>query len=187
MRRWLLAFAAIAALAAGPARAQSSFPTPQGNNNAPGFVNMCPSANGVYLPCGTPGALPFPIAIQTSSPIPVAVAAYPPNTSPITGNATGTTGAVVGTLAASPGRTTFLCGFVISAVGGTATIGPITVAGLAGGSQTYFLTSTAAGVTLNQTFTPCIAGSAPNTAITLTTTADGTASNVTVNSWGFTQ
>lgn len=103
----------------------------------------------------------------------------------ITGNATGTTGAVVGTLAAAAGKTTYICGFVVSAVGGTATVGPITIAGLVGGSAVYYLTSSVAGSTLSQSFAPCIPASATNTAITITTTADGSASNVTVNSWGY--
>lgn len=105
----------------------------------------------------------------------------------ITGNATGTTGAVVGTLAAATGKLTYICGFDVTAIGGTATVGPITVAGLAGGSATYFLSSLVAGSLLTRTYTPCIPGSAANTAITITTTADGSASNVTVNSWGYQQ
>jgi len=36
---------------------------------------------------------------------------------------TGTTGAVTATLAGASGRTTFICGFQVSAIGGTATIG----------------------------------------------------------------
>lgn len=123
-----------------------------------------------------------PTAIAT--PLPVIV------TSPgagITGNATGTTGAVVGTLAAASGKTTYICGFDVTAVGGTAQVGPITVAGLAGGSATYYLASSAAGSVLPIRYAPCIAGSATNTAITITTTADGTASAVTVNSWGYQQ
>src|SRR4051794_9337952 len=55
---------------------------------------------------------------------------YPFGATPITGNATGTTGAVVGTLAGAASKTTFICGFDVSAVGGTAAVGPITVAGV---------------------------------------------------------
>lgn len=105
----------------------------------------------------------------------------------ITGNATGTTGAVVGTLAAATGKTTYICGFDVTAVGGTAQVGPIVVAGLVGGSATYYLASSAAGTALPVRYTPCIPASAANTAITITTTADGTASAVTVNSWGYQQ
>ena len=35
------------------------------------------------------------------------------------------------------------------------------------------------------TFNPCIPASAANTAITVTTTANGTATAVDVNSWGY--
>jgi hypothetical protein len=100
---------------------------------------------------------------------------------------TGTTGAVVGTLAAAAAKTTYICGFDVSAIGGTAAVGPIVVAGLKGGSFTYYLASTAAGNLLGRTFTPCLPASAVNTAITVTTTADGTASNVGVNSYGYQQ
>lgn len=104
---------------------------------------------------------------------------------PIQGNGTGSTGAVVGTLAAAAAKTTYLCDFDISATGGVATLGPIVVAGLLGGSKTYQLFSTATGANLSKTFTPCLPSSTTNTAITITTTADATASAVDVNSSGY--
>src|SRR5215469_5225342 len=105
----------------------------------------------------------------------------------ITGNAAGSTAAVVGTLAARAGVTTYICGFNVSAIGGTATVGPITVAGLVGNSQVYQVpvNSAAGAIVVSQTFNPCIPASAANTAITVTTTADGTATAVNVNSWGY--
>jgi hypothetical protein len=108
---------------------------------------------------------------------------------PITGNATGTTGAVVGTLAAAAGKFTYICGFNVSSIGGTATVGPVTIAGLVGSSQIYQLpvNATAGQILVTQSFTPCIPSSAVNTAITVTTTADATATAVDVNSWGFQQ
>ncbi len=125
---------------------------------------------------------------QTPNLNPVTLASsYPANSIPITGNGTGTTGAVVGTLAALANKTTYICGFSANALGGTATIGPITIAGTITSSLVYYAASSATGTNLTQTFTPCIPGSAVNTAITVTTTADGTASNVAVNSWGFQQ
>jgi hypothetical protein len=102
----------------------------------------------------------------------------------ISGNSTGTTGAVVGTLAAAAGKTTYICGFSIDAVG-TGAIGPITVAGLLGGSMIFQLTAAAGGAFRDKTFSPCIPAIAVNTAITVTTTADGSASAVDVNSWGY--
>jgi hypothetical protein len=127
-------------------------------------------------------------ALSASNPLPVAGGAT--SGTPITGNSTGSTGAVVGTLAGSAGKTTYICGFNVSAVGGAATVGPITVAGLVGSSQVYQapVNGTAPAPTVASfTFTPCIAASAANTAITVTTTANGTATAVDVNSWGFQQ
>jgi len=108
---------------------------------------------------------------------------------PITGNATGTTGAVVGTLAGVANKTTYICGFHVDAIGGTASIGPVTLAGIVGSSMVFQGSSTAAGGAGIpwQQFTPCLPASAANTAITITTTADATATAVDVNSWGFQQ
>ena len=68
--------------------------------------------------------------------------------------------------------------------------GPVTVAGLVGSSQVYQtdVNSATVGKTIaSAAFTPCIPASGVNTAITVTTTANGTASAVDVNSWGFQQ
>jgi hypothetical protein len=113
-------------------------------------------------------------------------ATTPPGATALAGNASGSTGAVVGTLAAAASVTTYICGFNVSAIGGTAPVGPIVVAGLIGSSQTYQGSASAAGgIVASQTFFPCIPASAANTAITITTTADGTATAVNVNAWGF--
>jgi len=101
--------------------------------------------------------------------------------------ATGTTGAVTATLAANAGKTTWICGFDVSAIGGTAAVGPVTVTGLLSGTLTYQMSSSAAGVTLSRNFTPCLPGSALNQAIAVVTTADDTASAVDVQAWGFWQ
>jgi hypothetical protein len=113
-------------------------------------------------------------------------AGYPESATPIVAAAAGTTGAVTATLAAAVGKTTYLCGFDVSVIGGTAAVGPITV-GLLPGSKSfiYQMSSTAAGLTLSRTFTPCVPGSAPDVAITIVTTADGSASAVDVNAWGY--
>jgi hypothetical protein len=112
-----------------------------------------------------------------------------PAVATITGNATGTTGAVVGTLAAAPGKFTYICGFNVSSVGGTAPSSPITVAGIVGSSQVYQTPINATGgqILVSQNFIPCIPSSAANTAITITTTAASGATAVDVNSWGFQQ
>lgn len=121
--------------------------------------------------------------VSATNPLPVTT--LPPAGVAILGNATGTTGAVVGTLAGVANKTTYICGFSVSAVG-TGAVGPITIAGPAT-SLVFQMTAAAAGLVLNQSFTPCIAASSANTAITTTTTADGSASAVAVNSWGYQQ
>ena len=103
----------------------------------------------------------------------------------ITGNATGSTSAVVGTLPAFVGKTTYICGLSVSSTG-SAAISPITVAGVVGSSMIFQNVTAGTGI-LQQAFYPCVPASAPNTAITVTTTADGTATAVDVNSWGFVQ
>jgi len=104
----------------------------------------------------------------------------------VIGVGTGTTGAVSASLAATAGVTNWLTGFDVSAIGGTATIGPITVATLIGSKTlTYQLASTASGNTLSVRFDPPLPASAQNAAITVTTTADGTATAVDVNVYGF--
>lgn len=121
------------------------------------------------------------IPVSAANPLPVG-----PGGTQIQGNASGSTGAVVATLAAdTTGKTTYLCEFDVSAIGGTAAIGPITVAGLSGASRIYQLSSSATGVLLSKSFNPCLPASASNTAITITTTADGTATAVDVNSSGY--
>jgi hypothetical protein len=129
------------------------------------------------------------VAVAPSTPLPVIHTTLLPNAATaISGNSTGTTGAVVGTLSGTSGKTTYLCQFDVQAIGGTAAVGPITVAGLVGSSRVYQGSSSAAGGTVaSASFNPCIPASAANTAITITTTADGTASAVDVNSWGYQQ
>lgn len=134
------------------------------------------------VPLG-PQALANTLPINFNSQYPVNSVTTTPTA--ITGNATGSTGAVVGTLAAAASVTTFICGFNVTAVGGTAAVGPVTVAGLVGSSQVYQMNSAATPIMLSQSFNPCIPASAVNTAITITTTADGTATAVDVNSWGY--
>lgn len=103
----------------------------------------------------------------------------------ITGNAQGTTGAVVATLPAKANYTTYICGFHLDSTGSGA-MGPITLAGIVNGPMVFQGTA-GANNNPSQTFYPCIPASAPNTAITITTTADGTATAVDVNMWGYQQ
>ncbi len=147
---------------------------------AQGVTRICQSVN---VAAGTGDC----VDVGPTYPLPVAPAPLPAFATAETASASGTTGAVTASLAAVAGQTTWLCTLDVSAIGGTAAVSPITVSGLKGGSFTYQLASSATGVTLSRTFTPCIAASAPNTAISAVTTADGSASAVSVNLSGFTQ
>lgn len=200
MKRLFYGLAALIALA-GPALAQNvTYPSEQGTGaRVPAHMNDCLDRRGVAVPCALADTQPDILhryqaarpehrgMVVTVHPNSGAPSQYASNALPITGNSTGTTGAVVGTLAAAQGRRTWICGFNVSAIGGTAAVGPITIAGLIGSSMVYQMASTASGNTVGQTFTPCIPASADNTGITITTTADGTATAVDVNSWGFQQ
>lgn len=183
-RRLAIAFGLAAFAAASSAFGQTgqgtNFPTQTPGVNATGVINMCLNSVGTAVPCSDLSGLPVRITAQPDQNAP-----YPTGAVPITGNAAGTTSAVVGTLAAAPGKTTYICGFNVGSIGGTAATGPITIANITGSSMVYQLTSSATGTNVGQAFYPCIPTAAPNTAITVTTTANGTASAVNVSSWGF--
>jgi len=96
-------------------------------------------------------------------------------------------------IAAVAGKTSYLSGFSMSALGATAgSTVTLTIAGLAGGSRTL-LVIVPAGVTtpvnpfpLIEKFDPPLAASAPNTAITVTLPALGAGNtNAMVNAEGF--
>src|SRR5216683_41237 len=129
-----------------------------------------PNSPGIIATGGSTTALSVPINLNSQYPV-NSVTTAP---TAITGNATGSTGAVVGTLAAAASKTTFICGFNVSTIGGTAPSSPITVAGLIGSSQVYQtpINAAAGQILITQNFNPCIPASAVNTA-------------VDVNSWGY--
>lgn len=186
-RALVAAFLVLAAI--GSAQAQSPntdtyFYTPNGGG-VNGALGMClnNASPPRAVPCSAANVAPNAVGL-TSYPFNPATAT---TATPITGNATGTTGAVVGTLAGTSGKTTYICGFNVSSVGGTAPSSPITVAGLVGSSQVYQTPINATGgqILVAQNFNPCIPASAANTAITVTTTAAAGATAVDVNSWGY--
>lgn len=158
------------------------FYTP-GGGGVNGALGMCLNTSNKAVPCSAANVVPSPVAI---TPYPVN-AATQVSATPIAGNASGTTGAVVGTLAGAASKTTYICGFNVQALGTANTVGPVTVAGLIGSSQVYQASTLAAGVAqqIGQSFSPCIPASAANTAITITTTAAAGATAVNVNSWGY--
>lgn len=157
------------------------------NPLSPGIIaNAVPGTPNVVTVLSVQGETGMTPVVVTSA---TTGGALPNGAVQVQGNATGTTGAVVGTLAAVSAKFTWLCDFDVSALGTASTIGPIVVAGLLGGSKTYQMGTLAAGTQqfLNKNFSPCLQSSAVNTAITITTTADATATAVDVNSSGYQQ
>jgi|ERR1035437_1488848 hypothetical protein len=110
--------------------------------------------------------------------------------SPVVVIATGSTAAITATMPAdtSPtGRTNYLCGFDVEAVGGTAVVTPLTIEGLLGGTMTItqVVTSSTTGVGYTRTYTPCLPASDPADLVSVATTAAAGATAVTVQVWGF--
>lgn len=112
---------------------------------------------------------------------------YPPGATPQANAGTGSTGAVTATLPAVANQFTYLCNLQVSAAGGTATISPITIAGVQGGSLVFQGLSAGGAPFTPPPWTPCLRSTAVNTAITVTTTADGTATAVNVQASGYSQ
>jgi len=112
---------------------------------------------------------------------------YPSGATPITSSATGTTAATVATLAGASSKTTYICGFTITADATAALAGAATVAGTISGSLNYIQSvgSATAAQLLTQSFVPPIPASATNTAITVTSAAAGTGGNTAVTAWGY--
>ena len=160
----------LASLFALPAQAQNATVTP-----SCGSVTLTGTQSGLFVdPKGK---------LCTDQPV------FASGATAISGNASGTTGAVVGTLAAAAAKLTYLCDFDVSALGSANTVGPIVVAGLLGGSRTFQASTLAAGIEYykSEHFNPCLPASAVNTAITITTTAAAGGTAVNVNSSGFQQ
>jgi hypothetical protein len=138
--------------------------------DSPGIITLGPAAVANSVPQTISSQ--YPTNATTTTPTPVGAVA------------TGTTGAVVATFAATASVTNFLCEFDVSIIGGTAS-GTVTIAGLNGGSRVYNLSATATGVLLSKSFSPCLPASGTNTAITITTSAFAAATANDVNSSGY--
>lgn len=114
---------------------------------------------------------------------------YPNNSTPVTASATGTTGAVTATLPAINGKTTFLCGFVMTSGGTTAaTTGPATVTGTINGALNFVYEEPALAAgqgRLVVPFAPCVPASGQNTAIVINMPAGGAGTTAAVTSWGY--
>lgn len=110
-------------------------------------------------------------------------------TSNLTASNTFTTGTSSATLTGASGKSTYLCGFVVTSAGtSSATVGNITVTGTIGGTMNfeYAFVSSGQGI-LGVAFGPgCIQSAATNTNIVVNTPAGGTGTAGAVTAWGFT-
>lgn len=173
----------------------------------PQFAEAQSQRNPCYYPSANSSSSSGCIPVSTVNPLPTSGSAtlsgslpagtnnigvvsqasqYPNAATAITGNGAGTTGAVVGTLAGAASKTTYICGFDVSIIGGTAS-GTITIAGTVGSSMVYNFTAAANAATLSRQFNPCVPASAVNTPITVTTGAFTGATGNNVNSYGYQQ
>lgn len=117
----------------------------------------------------------------------VSINPYPATSTPITSSATGTTAATVATFAANATKTNYICGFTITSTATVALAGVATVTGTISGALNYVQgvgLAPAVG-NLTQSFSPCIPGSAINTALSVTSAAGGAGGVVAVTAWGY--
>lgn len=108
-----------------------------------------------------------------------------------TASATGTTGATTATLAASAGKTTYICGFSVASEATSGGTGQGTVTGIITGTMTFQHNTTTATVSIGKTDwnfgNYCMPASGTNTTIAVAAPAAGSGGNETVNAWGFQQ
>lgn len=144
--------------------------------NSPGLVTLGQTTKSL--------SVPMTIASDQGN---IFISPYPSNATPITGSTIGTTAATVATLAGAASKTTYICGFTITADATAALAGAATVAGTISGSLNYIQSVGAAtsAQQLTQSFIPPIPASATNTAITVTSAAAGTGGNTAVTAWGY--
>lgn len=116
-------------------------------------------------------------------------AGFPAGATPITsGPIIGTTGAIFGQLAAAGGRTTYICGYMVtSQATAAATSITASITGTITGQLDIILPVAAlpAVATTSQTFSPCIPASAVNTSISVNVPAPGAGGNQAVYAWGY--
>jgi hypothetical protein len=112
---------------------------------------------------------------------------YPLASTPIQASTTGTTTAVTATLAANATKTTYLCGFSIRTNATAAVTNNITVTGpttTLNFTQWTAPTATGLGVA-EMIFSPCIPGTAINTAVAVVSGAPGTGGIISNSAWGY--
>lgn len=134
------------------------------------------AAESVYMP--TPNGTPEPYGPSGLPVNAVQVA--------VTGTSTISNGTAA--MPAVAGKTNYVCGFEYEASTTALFYGNTTLAGLLGGTLTFYTflpAATTGSGTKKASFSPCFPASAVNTAITLTTPAIGSGGAAFFNIWGF--
>lgn len=129
---------------------------------------------------GVAGMTPLAVTTTPGSPYPLAAV-------PLQASTTGTTTAVTSTLAANATKTTYLCGFSIRANATAAVTNNITVTGpTVTLNFTQWTAPAASGLGVSEMiFTPCIPGTAINTAVAVVSGAPGTGGIISNSAWGY--
>jgi hypothetical protein len=157
--------------------------TPPG---ASAVMNLSALALAAVSPGSVKSGGQFPTAADPANVVTLSPTSQPPIPAfQIVAQGNGTTGAVSATLAGVAGKITYICGFTVSGAG-TGLISPVTV-GSVGLSTSPYQGISAGVAPFSQTFSPCIPATAVNTGISVTTTADASATAVDVIAWGFQQ
>lgn len=159
-----------------------------GNNSSSGVVtgSVIPTGSFIYGWNGTTwDQLKSTAGILNA----VSTSQYPVGAIPVVAAGTGTTAAVAVTLPGTSGKTTYICGFTITAAATSLATGAATVANLVG-STTFTYDQTVAAVAngtskLTEVFDPGIPASATNTGIVVTSAAAGLGGVTDVNVWGY--
>jgi hypothetical protein len=112
---------------------------------------------------------------------------FPIGATAVRGSATGTTAATAASLAATSGKTNFVCGISIRANATAAATGNATMSdGTSTLNFTQWTAPAASGLgVIEQIFTPCRPASGANVAWTATSAAPGTGGVVSVAIWGY--
>jgi hypothetical protein len=133
------------------------------------------------------------LLISTSA---LAQAVYPPGAVPITGSASGTTGAIAASIPAVANKTAYICGFYYTGSNATAAQnGSVTVTGTIGGTMSFGYPTLAIAtppiantIPVDEAFLPCVPATSVNVAITVNGPALGAGAPLaTAEVWGYYQ
>lgn len=175
----------------GWAQSVSTWPPPAGTIAFLGVYNSSPptytSGQPGYVQLDVNGNLKVNV---TNTPTVITSSLYPNAATPITAANTGTTSAVTATLPGVSGKTTYICGFTITADATALATGTATVTGPVSGTMSYIqaiLAATTGVSQLSQNFNPCIPANTTSTSIVVQSAAAGSGGNTAVDAWGYQQ